>query len=249
MDEWSTRGIQPPDSEVPKLHDGTMVPPLPQSRVGFPHIPGVTYTGLKTTRYRFNFGPHFYQTFVPTINPPAITLPYEDNPANGAIYPTYVPKTDGDGNDIAGIRLPEVLVPLATYTGWALRSGVWANDGCEGSGQYIPFAATQAARTTAGDPRPSVAERYPSYSYYRTKVILAVDKLVRDRFLICDDTQDIVTRLIAAGQTAGVPAPTAHEDTSVPDPVPACRGGPRRPFPYHYRIHYHDHHDHDHGGH
>ena len=73
-----------------------------------------------------------------------------------------MPKTDSDGNDIAGIRLPELVVPLATYTGWALRSGVWANDGCEASGEYIPFTATMAARVAAGDPRPSVQERYPS---------------------------------------------------------------------------------------
>jgi len=55
-----------------------------------------------TTRYRFNYGPNFYQTYVPTINPPVITPPYEDNPANGPIYPSYVPSTDSDGNDIAG---------------------------------------------------------------------------------------------------------------------------------------------------
>ena len=150
-------------SQVPKLSDGTLVPPLPQENVGFPKIPGVTYTGLKTTRYRFNLGPNFYQTFIPTINPPVITPPYEDNPANGPIYPSYVPKTDSDGNDIAGIRLPELTVPLATYTGWGLRSGVWANDGCEASGQYIPFKATAAERMAAGDPRPSVQERYPSF--------------------------------------------------------------------------------------
>jgi hypothetical protein len=51
---------------------------------------------------------------------------------------------------------------FVTYTGWALRSGVWANDGCESSGQYIPFQATRDARLAAGDPRPSVQERYPS---------------------------------------------------------------------------------------
>ena len=163
LDQWSTKGIAPPPSQVPKLKDGTLVPPLPQSGVGFPNIPGVTYTGLKTTRYRFNFGPNFYQTFIPTINPPVITPPYEDNPANGPIYPSYVPKTDSDGNDIAGIRLPELTVPLATYTGWGLRSGVWANDGCEASGQYIPFKSTKAERDAAGDPRPSVQERYPSF--------------------------------------------------------------------------------------
>ena len=119
-------------------------------------------------------------------------------------------------------------MPLATYTGWGLRSGVWANDGCEATGQYIPFAATTAARMAAGDPRPSVQERYPSFAVYRTKVVLAVDELVRDRFLICDDTQDIVNRLLQAGLTAGVPAPTANENATSPDPVPACKGTCRR---------------------
>ena len=245
LDDWSTRGFQPPDSEVPKLRDHTLVPPLPQAGVGFPNIPGVVYTGLKTTRYRFDLGPDFYTTFVPTINPPHFTPPYEDNPANGKIYPSYVPKTDSDGNDIAGIRLPELVVPLATYTGWGLRSGVWANDGCEASGQYIPFKATRADRYAAGDPRPSVQERYHSYGEYRAKVVNAVDDLVRRRFMICDDTQDIVNRLLQAGVAAGVPAPNANENTSAPDPVPACRG--RMPPHYHYHVRYHDD-DHDHDG-
>jgi hypothetical protein len=224
MDAWSTRGILPPDSTIPRLRDGTLVPPLPQSRVGFPQIPGVTYTGLKTTRYRFNYGPDFYETFIPTINPPVITPPYEDNPKNGPIYPSYVPKTDSDGNDIAGIRLPDVTVPLATYTGWGLRSGVWANDGCESSGQYIPFEATKATRTAAGDPRPSVEERYLSFTQYKNDVIQAIDGLVQRRLFICEDTQAIATRLLNAGLAAGVPAPQADEDASAPNPLPACVG-------------------------
>src|SRR6184192_18978 len=80
---------------------------------------------------------------------------------NGPIYPSFAPTTDSDGNDIAGVRLVDVTVPLATYTGWGLRSGVWANDGCESSGQFIPFPTTTAVRTSTGDPRPAVAERYP----------------------------------------------------------------------------------------
>jgi hypothetical protein len=236
MDEWSVSGIQPPPSQVPTLRDHTLVLPLPQDAVGFPHIPGVTYTGLKTTRYRFNYGPDFYKTFIPTINPPVITPPYEDNSANGPIYPSYVPTTDSDGNDLAGIRLPELIAPLATYTGWALRSGVWANDGCESSGQFIPFQATRAARLAAGDPRPSVQERYPSYAEYRAKVVVAVDNLVRNRLLICDDTQDMVNRLLQAGLNAGVPAPNPNENASAPDPVPACKG--RMPLNYHYHLVY-----------
>ena len=234
--------------------DGTLVPPLPQSAVGFPNIPGVTYTGLKTTRYRFNYGPNFYQTFIPTINPPVITAAaMEDNPAIGPIYPSFVPKTDSDGNDIAGIRLPELMVPLATYTGWGLRSGVWDNDGCEASGQYIPFPTTAAARLTAGDPRLSVQERYASFALYRNQVINAVDDLVRRRFLICDDTQGIVDRLLTAGPAAGVPAPGPNDSTTSPNPVPACVA--HMPPPGHHSHHVFerdggdDNHDDDHDGH
>jgi hypothetical protein len=225
LDQWSTRHTPPPPSQVPKLRDGTLVPPLPQWKAGFPNIPGVTYTGLKTTRYRFNYGPGFYHTFIPTINPPVITPPYEDNPANGPIYPSFVPKTDEDGNDIAGIRLAELTVPLATYTGWALRSGVWANDGCEGSGQYIPFAKTTADRLSSGDPRLSVQERYHSYDQYHSLVIKAVNDLVKRRFMLCSDAGAYVAARLQAGLDAGVPAPTRV----LSDKVPACGfGGGRR---------------------
>ncbi|HKD43135.1 MAG TPA: alpha/beta hydrolase domain-containing protein [Myxococcaceae bacterium] len=204
MDEWATQQTQPPASQVPKFSDGTLVPPMPQSGTGFPNIPGVTYTGLKTTRYRFNFGPDFYQTGIATINPPAITPPYEDNPANGPIYPSFIPKTDTDGNEIAGVRLGDVTVPLATYTGWALRSAAWANDGCEGSGQYIPFERTTADRVTRGDPRQSVEERYTSLDDYTSKVVDALNGMVGQRLLLPEDYDAELNRLIAAGQAAGL---------------------------------------------
>ena len=160
LDEWSTKGVAPPPSAVPHLADGTLVPPLPQEKVGFPKIPGVTYNGLKSTRYLLNYGPDFYKTGIMTVNPPVMQSPIFDNKANGPIYPSYVPKTDADGNDISGVRLVDVTVPLATYTGWALRSGPQAGDGCEGTGQMIPFAKTKAERMASGDPRLSIEERY-----------------------------------------------------------------------------------------
>src|SRR5262249_7788140 len=134
--------------------------------------------------------------------------------------------------------------PLATYTGWGLRSGAWANDGCEATGQYIPFPKTAADRAATSDPRPSVGERYRSYTDYRNKVIKAAGGLVRRRFLICDDTQAMVTRLIAAGQAAGVPAPGANENTSIPDPVPACIAH----VPPHHHVHFWWDDDDHHGG-
>ena len=220
LDDW-TNGIAPPASRVPRLDNGTMVKPLPQSGVGFPHIPGVVYNGLQTTRYLFDYGPNFYTTGIATINPPVVVASYQDNPANGPIYPSYVPTTDADGNDIAGVRLPDVTVPLATYTGWALRAGNQANDGCEGSGQYIPFARTQAERIATGDPRPSVEERYPSFGMYHSAVMRAIDGLVKDRLMLCEDADDAQSRLLAAGLAAGVPAP--HGKLPSKATVPHCR--------------------------
>jgi hypothetical protein len=204
LDLWSTEGVEPPPSSVPHLADGTLVPALPQSAVGFPKIPGVTYTGLKSSRYLLNYGPDFYRTGIMTINPPTITPPMFDNPRNGPIYPTYVPKTDEDGNDISGIRLPDVTVPLATYTGWSLRSGAHANDGCEGAGQMIAFPKTKADRLASGDPRLSVEERYPSFSVYAVMVKNAVEDMVAKRLMLQEDAQPAIDRLLRAGQATGV---------------------------------------------
>jgi hypothetical protein len=203
LDNWSTKGIAPPPSAVPRLSDGTLVPPLPQSAVGFPNIPGVTYTGLKSTRYLLNYGPKFYSTGVMTIDPPAVKPPIFDNRDNGPIYPSYVPKTDADGNDLAGIRLPDVAVPLATYTGWALRSGPQTNDGCEAAGQYIPLARTKAERMASGDPRLSIEERYPSLAAYSAAAQKAVDDLIARRLMLQEDRASNLKRLQQAGTATG----------------------------------------------
>ena len=219
LDEWATKGREPPRSRVPKLKDGTLVPPLPQSGMGFPNIPSpfadtpgpsVTYTGLKTTRYHFDYGLNFYETGIATVNPPAFpftTPAYQDDAGNGPIYPSFVPKTDGDGNDIAGVRLPDVTVPLATYTGWALRRGAQASDGCEASGQFIPFAKTDADGLKTNDPRRSVAARYKTFGDYHRMIVRAVEDMVEDRLLLCEDAEAQLTRLMQAGLVRGVPPP------------------------------------------
>ena len=203
LDEWSTKGIAPPPSETPRLADGTLVPPLPQSGVGFPKIPGVTYTGLMSTRYLFDCGADFYRTGIMTINPPNVKPPIFNNPKNGPIYVTYVPKTDADGNDIAGVRLPDVTAPLATYTGWALRSGPQANDGCEAAGQYIPFAKTKADRMDSGDPRLSIEERYPSLAAYSSAMEKAIDDMIARRLMLPEDRAANVNRLMRAAMATG----------------------------------------------
>jgi hypothetical protein len=207
LDQWVTQGTAPPPSQVPKLSDGTLTSP---ATTGFPSIPGVTYTGLKTTRYLLNYGPNFRATGIPAFNPPLngagngpFGPQYEDNPLNGPIYPSYVPKVDADGNDIAGIRLPRVSVPLATYTGWGLRSGAWANDGCESTGQFIPFTKTLAQRmsTQPVDPRPSAQERYGNVNNYYTQVTAAVKKMVMSRTLLLEDIGLVINDAMNLGNS------------------------------------------------
>jgi hypothetical protein len=103
-----------------------------------------------------------------------------------------VPKTDADGNDIAGIRPVEVEVPLATYTGWAVRRAPYAEgEECGPTGQYIPFAATRAEREATGDPRLSIEERYRDHADYVARVERAVENLLRERLLLEEDAEEI----------------------------------------------------------
>jgi hypothetical protein len=244
LDEWATEGRKPPASRVPTLRDHMLAPPLPQSGVGFPSIPGVTYNGLMTTRYLFDYGLHYYTNGIPTINPPVVTPPYQNNPANGPIYGTYVPKTDSDGNDIAGVRLVDVTVPLATYTGWALRAAPQTNDGCEGSGQFIPFPRTEADRAATGDPRPSVEARYPTFAGYHAKIRDALNDMVEDRLLLCEDTASEEARLMQAGLDRGVPPPDGGVLPAA-EPLKACL-----PHQHHGdKDHDRDDDDHDHRDH
>ena len=103
-------------------------------------IPGRRpYTGLKTTRYLFDYGLDFYETGIATINPPVpdhARRSYQDNPAQRPDL-SELHAEDRLRRQRHRRRAPaRVTVPLATYTGWALRAGAQANDGCEGSGQY-----------------------------------------------------------------------------------------------------------------
>ena len=185
MDEWVTQGTEPPKSRVPRVADGTLVPPLPQSAQGFPKLVGVTYNGRMHTGDLFDYGPDFEKGLLTTLPPRLVGTP----------YPALVPKTDADGNDVAGIRIPEVAVPVATYTGWALRANPeGGDDGCDAAGQMIDFEKTKAERIAAGDPRPSLEERYASHEAYVNAVAASADALQRDRLMLPEDVQSYLKR-------------------------------------------------------
>ncbi len=201
LDEWVTQDARPPKSRVPRQSDGGTavfsVPQpsglgvVPQEALRFPNIPGVTYTGVITVRHLFDFGPLFDDGIL-TINPPEFS---------GPVYPSFVSRVDHDGNEVAGIRLPPVAAPIATTTGWALRSAEFGGpDGCEASGQLIPFATTKAERLAAGDPRRSLEERYKDHDGYVKAVTKAARKLEKKRLLLEED----VERYIEAAEESDV---------------------------------------------
>ena len=179
---------------MPRVADGTLVPPMPQDGMGFPAIPGVVYNGRLHTGDLFDFGPQFDKGILSILPPKLVGTP----------YPLLVPKTDADGNDVAGVRLPEVAAPLATYTGWGLRAyPPGANDGCDAAGQKIEFPSTQADRLSSGDPRMSIAERYVSHDAYVATVTDAVDQLRKERLLLDADAD----AYIQAAQASSVGEP------------------------------------------
>jgi hypothetical protein len=131
----------------------------------------------------------------------------------GAVQPLLVPQVDSDGNEVSGIRLPEVAVPLATYTGWNFRraeiGGTHRLIGNTGS--YLPFSRTQAERQARKDPRLSIEERYQSRDDYLTKVRAVVDALVRDRYILTDDVDAVVERASALWQLVAESTPSASK--------------------------------------
>ena len=190
LDEWVSHGTPPPKSRVPRHSDksaaavprpGFQTGVVPASTLEWPSIPGVTYTGLITTRYFLDFGPVLDQGIISNY-PPSV--------AGRPAYPIFVSKVDQDGNEVAGIRLPQVAAPVATTTGWALRrAGFSENEGCEADGQHIPFATTKAERIASGDPRRSLQERYKDHDGHAKAVTKAAQKLQEERFLLPDDVQ------------------------------------------------------------
>jgi hypothetical protein len=104
-------------------------------------------------------------------------------PLAGPSYQVLVPKPNADGINLAGIHVVETRVPLGTATGWNVRgTGLREGNTCGLSGSHIPFTANRPERQTAGDPRPSLQDRYGNHDGYVRAVRKAVADLARSAF-------------------------------------------------------------------
>src|SRR6185503_15159867 len=168
LDRWVTEGVEPPPSRHPRLADRTAVPP-DRLAPTFARIPGSSYPKHHARPRRLDWS----------------TLP----PRPGRAFGSLVSAVDADGNEVAGIVLPELAVPVATHTGWTLRHPDigGAQQLLVFGGATLPFARTRAEREAAGDRRLSLEERYGSRAEYLARVREAAIALARSGYLLEDD--------------------------------------------------------------
>ena len=182
LDRWVSTGENPPASNYPKLSDATAVPPDHIAPM-YKAIPGLEFPTHPRQLAHLEFA---------NDGEPAENLPSQV----GQDYPIFVPAVDADGNELAGIRLPDLTVPLATHTGWNLRHSSIGGPGqiIGTTGGTVPFPPTRSAREASGDPRPSVEERYPSRDEYLEMVRNAARSLTEAGYLLPEDLNELLTQ-------------------------------------------------------
>jgi hypothetical protein len=169
---WVNDGIDPPPSEVPRLHDGSgasrehvlaelpafdrLVPPDPVAMLGMPPI---------------DLGPLANDgigSFPPTVL--------------GDPRPCIVSAIDADGNERAGVRLPHVEVPLDVSFGWnpELPRAATPIELWNLVGGRVPFAAR------------TILDRYGTRDAFLDLVRVSTEALVVARDLLREDVEFIV---------------------------------------------------------
>ena len=178
--------IEPPANGYPNLADGSVVG-ADELAAWFGSLPGVEFPRHHKAIRNLDFGP---DRAVPTVMPPVV----------GDEYPMLVSAVDADGNEVGGIRLPAIEVPLATYAGWNVRhpdiggTGQVLAAGGTVAGCAIPFAITRAERLASGDPRPSIEERYGSREEYVERVRACAESLVESGYVLAEDVDVLVAQ-------------------------------------------------------
>ncbi len=188
LDRWVSDGIEPPESIYPRLSIGTAVPGRAVIE-RFEEFPGIVLPDpdrLPVIR-ALDLGPRQHEGV-------------GRFPAKaGSVYPAYVSNVDANGNETGGILLPDLTVPLGTFTGWNPRA---AETG--GAGQIMKmqgitsfFRRTESEREESGDPRPSLEDLYEDRDDYLGQVAVAAEWLVDERYVLPEDVDVIVEEAAA----------------------------------------------------
>jgi hypothetical protein len=175
LERWIASGTEPPPSRYPTIKNATLVK---LADIRFPEIPGVTLPGTFHHEYALDFGPDFAAHGIAALEPPEV----------GGEYGVRLPQVDLDGNDEDGIVLPEIAVPLGTYTGWNERNPDtgFPHELVDFTGSFIAF---RIPKTTGpvDDPRPSVLDRYADRADYLAKYAAAAKALADAGYVLPED--------------------------------------------------------------
>ena len=186
MDRWVTDGAPPPPSMHPRIADGTLAG-WQADEAGWTPIAGVRYPTAIQQPDHLDYGEEFATKRRIDKHPPVRSVKR---------YGVRVPALDEDNNEIGVLRMPTVVAPVATFTGWNLRNpAIGAPDAPLGlAGGYLAFPPTKADREAAGDPRLSVQERYGSFEEYRARIMRAAEALVAEGYLLAEHLADVEGR-------------------------------------------------------
>lgn len=170
MHRWVSEGVEPPPSVYPKLADGTLTP---VADIHYPKVPGIAAPNAVQAGGR--------------VRDPL----WPDGAGEGTALPLLVPQVDADGNDLGGIRMPDLAVPLGTAAGWVFRPPSMGSPDTLVMlrGAWTPFAATKTQREKTGDPRLSLEERYASKDEFMTKVSAVIQQLIERRLMLESDRE------------------------------------------------------------
>lgn len=184
LDAWVRQGRVPPSSRYPRLEDKTL---LPLAGWRFPELPAITPPRHPYQPRRLDYGQRFASSGIIDQQPPRPL---------GQSWQIALPAVDADGNEQAGLPLPEVTVPVGTYTGWNLRSpkAGAGQEMVEYRGTFLPFQCSAAGRRDTGDPRPSLEERYGGREEYLRRFRRASEQAVAAGVLLARDVPALERR-------------------------------------------------------
>ena len=181
LETWVAQGVEPPPSELPSHRAGTAAE---RSEV-IARLAGIASLRVPD--------PAVLPAVYPLDLGPLADSGIGKYPAGvaGPAYPCFVSCVDEAGNELAGVRMPDVTVPVATHTGWNPRHHSSGGDGqlLDYLGSTVPLPLTEAQRGATGDPRPSLESLYRDRADYETKVRDAALALVSRRFLLPGDVE------------------------------------------------------------